>query len=260
MSEIKKRCFVIQRFDEGRYDRLYEEVFEPAIRRAGFEAYRVDRDAGASVPIDTIEREIVAADACFAELSEDAPNIWFELGLSRAKQKPLCLICSDKREKFPFDIQHRQIISYPASALPTEFAELGRKIEARLRSLVEEAVSQNQNAEIAKALAGSPPVHGLRAHELSALTLVVGEQLSGALTPYQYGVRMEKRGFNGVAASLAVSGLKRKGLLKEDAIFDGNGEPYEVIKITEAGEDWLLDNLDELNLSPETDNSPLDYF
>ena len=38
------RCFVIQPFDGGqRYDKRYEDVFEPAIRDAGLEPYRMDR-------------------------------------------------------------------------------------------------------------------------------------------------------------------------------------------------------------------------
>ncbi|MBU0719064.1 MAG: hypothetical protein KJ749_12505 [Planctomycetes bacterium] len=39
------RCFVIQPFDDGgEFDKRYEDVFLPAIRDAGLEPYRVDRD------------------------------------------------------------------------------------------------------------------------------------------------------------------------------------------------------------------------
>ena len=52
-------CFVIQPFDAGqRYDKRYHDVFEPAIRDAGFEPYRVDHDPGVSVPIVDIEKGI----------------------------------------------------------------------------------------------------------------------------------------------------------------------------------------------------------
>ena len=38
------RCFVIQPFDGGqRYDKRYKDVFEPAIKNADLEPYRVDR-------------------------------------------------------------------------------------------------------------------------------------------------------------------------------------------------------------------------
>ena len=51
-------CFVIQKFDRGKFDKRYRDVFEPAIRAAGYEPYRVDRDLGASIPIEEIEKKI----------------------------------------------------------------------------------------------------------------------------------------------------------------------------------------------------------
>ena len=38
------RCFVIQPFDGGKFDKRYEDVFVPAIQAVGLEPYRVDRD------------------------------------------------------------------------------------------------------------------------------------------------------------------------------------------------------------------------
>ncbi len=48
-------CFVIQPFDEGRFDKRYEDVYVPAIEAASLEAYRVDRDPSATIPIEQIE-------------------------------------------------------------------------------------------------------------------------------------------------------------------------------------------------------------
>ena len=49
------RCFVIQPFDNGVFDRRFEDTFAPAIQAAGLEPYRVDRDPSAAVPIQNIE-------------------------------------------------------------------------------------------------------------------------------------------------------------------------------------------------------------
>ena len=48
-------CFMIQPFDGGKFDKRYEDVFKPAIEAAGLEAYRVDNDDLATVPIEMIE-------------------------------------------------------------------------------------------------------------------------------------------------------------------------------------------------------------
>ena len=111
---MDKLCFVIQRFDKGHYDKLFRELFKPAIEKAGFKPYRVDEDLSASIPIESIERMISESHACFAEISEDNPNVWFEFGYAIAKEKPMCLVCSEVRERFPFDVQHRKIIRYTA--------------------------------------------------------------------------------------------------------------------------------------------------
>jgi hypothetical protein len=129
--------FVIQPFDAGPYDKRYIDVFEPAILAAGLEPYRVDRDPAVSVPIDEIENGIRAADICFAEISTNNPNVWFELGYAIASGKEVVLVCSEQRtEKFPFDIQHRNIIRYRTEST-SDFVRLGSEVAERLRALAQ---------------------------------------------------------------------------------------------------------------------------
>lgn len=58
--EVSKtlRCFVIQRFDNGPFDKGYRDVIVPAVKRAGLQPYRVDEDPRATVPIEEIEQGI----------------------------------------------------------------------------------------------------------------------------------------------------------------------------------------------------------
>lgn len=87
MDGTSKRCFVIQRFDGDKYDRRYDEVFAPAVRATGLEPYRVDRDPKADIPIDAIEKEIDEATICLADITEDNPNVWYEVGYAYARRK-----------------------------------------------------------------------------------------------------------------------------------------------------------------------------
>jgi len=51
-------CFVIQPFDSGGvFDKRYADVFEPAIKAAGLEPYRIDRDYNTVIPIEDIENQ-----------------------------------------------------------------------------------------------------------------------------------------------------------------------------------------------------------
>ena len=72
-------CFVIQPFDDGAFDKRYDDILIPAIEAAGLTPYRVDRDPIASIPIEKIEEEIRRSDICLADISTNNPNVWFEL-------------------------------------------------------------------------------------------------------------------------------------------------------------------------------------
>jgi hypothetical protein len=65
------RCFIIQPFDNDKFDARYKETFKPAIEEAGFEPYRVDEDVSVLIPINDIEQGIKSATVCFAEISKD---------------------------------------------------------------------------------------------------------------------------------------------------------------------------------------------
>ncbi len=66
------RCFVIQPFDDGGpYDKRYRDVFLPAIKDAGLEAYRVDEDRSSAIPIDDIEQNIRTSEVCLADITLD---------------------------------------------------------------------------------------------------------------------------------------------------------------------------------------------
>ncbi len=60
-------CFIIQPFDNGKFDKRFRDIYRPAIEAAGLEAYRVDEDPGVSVPIDAIEDGIRTAAICLAD-------------------------------------------------------------------------------------------------------------------------------------------------------------------------------------------------
>ncbi|HEY1806576.1 MAG TPA: hypothetical protein VGG45_19040 [Terracidiphilus sp.] len=248
MDDFKGQCFVIQPFDGGRYDRLYEQVFKPAIEDAKLKPYRVDNDPAASIPIETIEAEITRSLACFAEISEDNPNVWFELGYAIARNKPLCMVSSDARQKFPFDVQHRKIIRYPAHALPNDFTTLKDAITERLVAVIDQEESRRQNAVTANALAVAPPTKGLAPHEWLALTLIFEDQFFEGTNAWSLAESMKRSGFMKSETNLAATGLLRKNFVVMKSVEDSNGYLQDRFFVTEKGQDWLLSNQQKLNL------------
>jgi hypothetical protein len=254
------RCFVIQPFDSGRFDKRYRDVFAPAIEAAGLEPYRVDRDPGASVVIDEIERRIQDADVCLSDITTDNPNVWFELGYALAVGKDICLICSDERTgRYPFDVQHRLIIQYSCDSV-SDYDELRKKITERLKAI------GDKRSKLQKVSSMNPikDTEGLSQHEIVTLCTI----MENRTTP-TCGVALDRiisdmknLGYNRLAVNLGVEKLLRKGMIevnKEEDIDTWNQVyKYDAHLITQPGLEWLLMNEKKLNLKHEEKAASLD--
>lgn len=242
-------CFVIQPFDKGgSFDRRYADVYEPAIRAAGLEPYRVDRDFAADNIVETIEEKITESHACFAEITLDNPNVWYELGYARAKGKQICMVCSEERTGgFPFDIQHRKVIKYNTGS-SSDFGKLTVEITARLKTMVQQVAT----VEATSGLKPTTLTHGLSPHEATALLLIFSESDQRGLSKWQLKDGMRKAGFLDIATKIATHKLIKANLVANSYVEDERGEPpYETFSITQAGTDWILANEGSLVLREE---------
>jgi hypothetical protein len=232
------RCFVIQPFDRGKFDKRFVDTFKPAIEAAGLEAYRVDNDPSVRVPIDTIEKEIRDSAICLAEISLNNPNVWYELGYAFAAKRDVVMVCAKSdREQFPFDIQHRRILVYNTESL-SDFKALQSDITERLTALM--------TRDDALASAPVAPTSGLIQVEVVVLITIATEVVSPEDEPVsQMQVKrdVEKAGFTPQAAAFALKSLTRKKLVIASAEVDEQwGQRYTGYRLTVAGDDWLLAN------------------
>jgi len=104
-------CFVMMPFAEpvGTY---YRTIYEVAIKKTGLRPVRADDDMFATGKIvDQVWTGIQAAKVLVAELTGRNPNVFYELGLAHALQKPVVLVSSNEKD-VPFDVQHIRVIYY----------------------------------------------------------------------------------------------------------------------------------------------------
>lgn len=104
-------CFVMMPFSNplGSY---YEKIYKPAIEKAGLTPVRADTEIfGTGKIMDQIWSGINAAKVLVAELTTRNPNVFYELGLAHALQKPVVLV-SLNEEDVPFDLHHIRVIYY----------------------------------------------------------------------------------------------------------------------------------------------------
>jgi nucleoside 2-deoxyribosyltransferase len=228
---------MIQPFDGGKFDKRFADVFAPAVERAGLKPYRVDRDPSVSIPVQDIERGIKSADACFVDISADNPNVWFELGYSIALGKDLCIVCTDERSKYPFDIQHRSIIRYQSEA-PSDFAKLSGAITARMQAILEQ---QKDRGDVESIAAREPK--DLTDFEITCLGLTASilNGVDDANSFSHINSEMEKAGFNQLATNVALRNLLAKSFVQYTRIEMQDGA-FEGYNLTDAGWNWLSNN------------------
>ena len=246
-------CFVIQPFDQDKFDSRFTDIFKPAILAAGFDPYRVDKDPAANDLVEAIKDGIDRATVFLADLTLDNPNVWFELGYALAKGKPFCLICSDERlSKYPFDIGKLKIINYKTGST-SNFDELGRKITERLRAV---SIQSKKLEAIAPSAAAIKDESGLTSFEQVALSIIFEEHFDSGMTAFAVRREMERAGFTKTATTLAIAKLQKKGMIDVARGYDTDrDEAYVLLTTTDEGLAWVTENEDKLPLftQPKSD-------
>lgn len=212
-------CFVIQPFDSGKYDKRFDDVYKPAIEAAGLDAYRVDRDHSVDVPIDAIEDGIKSAAACLADISADNPNVWYELGFAFARGRPVVMVCSNERPKFPFDIQHRSIIPY-LSESPRDFDKLRGSITERIKTLLNKSEVLRQIEETEQVA----PIAGITQPELFILGSLAGSSVGdlGSASVFVLQRDVERAGLTAVGFALGMRRLNKNRFIQAYTAFNVN--------------------------------------
>lgn len=104
-------CFVVMPFGTPIGD-YYSSIYKPAIEKAKLAPVRADNEIfGSGKIIDQIWSGINAAKVLVAELTTKNPNVFYELGIAHALQKPVVLVSSNE-DDVPFDLKHIRVIYY----------------------------------------------------------------------------------------------------------------------------------------------------
>jgi hypothetical protein len=242
-------CFVIQPFDGGKFDRRYKEVFAPAIESAGLEPYRVDQDPNVRIPIDQIMEGIERSALCLADITLDNPNVWFEVGYALAAGKDICLVCASSRsERYPFDVQHRKIIRYDSDS-PSDFESLRNSISESLKA----SVKRKENLTAISSQLPLKSDAGLTQHEIMVLASIMEcvDGPSSWVSHWSIKRALEEQGFNNLGLNLGLARLLQKSFINTKEESDRNGDTYIMYAIENSGRDWLLENVQLLDLSPK---------
>lgn len=220
------------------------------MRSANVQPQRADQILGLMPVIEKIESAIRDAAICVADVSVDNPNVWLEVGYALALNRPCVILCDrSKRERLPFDIQHRPVILYR-----TDSKSGYEELEKNLVRLVENELKKERSIQTAPVLkTGIRLEGGLRDYEVALLSTLLALWPSSPIGALHWDLekKLKTMRFKDVALGLGIANLLEIGYIQQTLTEEvDHGEFYQVkrYQITPQGISWLREHEDQLDI------------
>lgn len=117
-----KKCFIVcpigseESDTRKRSDKLFKHVISPVCKECNFEPMRIDKENTHGPITDDIFKHLKEDDLVIADLTENNPNAFYEMGYRAALGKPSIHLMT-KDSPIPFDVSAIRSFSYDLSDL-----------------------------------------------------------------------------------------------------------------------------------------------
>ena len=185
-----KECFVCVPLDqEGsetrkRTDDVIEYIIRPAVAQHGFEVIAPHRIATPGIISRQVIELIARADLVIADLTDQNPNVFYELALRHAVRKPLIQIIQ-RGQKIPFDVAQQRTVEYGTDVSGAARAkdEISMQVQEIIEKNieVENPISIAVKIEVVEDLAHPEDLPGPGPLRSLLGTLLIGHQIRWAL-------------------------------------------------------------------------------
>lgn len=129
-------CFVLMPFSTDWSQRVYENLFRPAVEEAGYQCKRAD-ESGGQIVAESIWTDINQAGLIVADLTNKNENVMYEIGIAHTVGKPVVLLSQDEIDP-PFDIGHHRVHVYEDnSAGPDD-------LKAKLPGIIDDVTEEHE--------------------------------------------------------------------------------------------------------------------
>ena len=187
-SAIRRKCFIIcplgekQSETRSRSDKLLNHVLEPVLLRNDYDAVRADQIPKVGFITTQIINLVVESELVIADLTGSNPNVFYELALRHASQKPYIQLV-ESGAKIPFDISGIRTISIDMSDLDS-VEQAKKEIEAQIKEFEKghQPDSPVSIASVARMLRGDSAFAEKIAERISA----IGSIGNGNWYPHEY--------------------------------------------------------------------------
>jgi len=157
----KPKCFVAMPMSdvngvatEAEWNRVYQKVFAPAIRAAGFDPIRSNPVRGSLVA--GIIHNLWSAEAMIADLTGQKPNVFYELGVRHALRGKTVMIVRNPKD-IPFDLK-----DYPRCIYNPKTVQGQKRFRNSIRKLLRNIIQEPDRPDnpVEDFVQNSKRVHG----------------------------------------------------------------------------------------------------
>ncbi|NOH51288.1 hypothetical protein F0262_25220 [Vibrio rotiferianus] len=146
----EKTCFVIMPisnqpgYESNHFTLVYEDIIRPAIEAAGMRPVRADETVNTNLIQLDILRKVIESDIAICDMSSKNPNVFYELGVRQAFDKPTVLMIDDATSA-PFDVSSLRYVDYKKNM---GFRDVNIAVEKLTQTLVETYEKRDDKSEI----------------------------------------------------------------------------------------------------------------
>lgn len=147
-------AFIIMQIGDTELDKFYYDVLEPTIRECDLDPIRIDKHNEGGILKSEIIKHIESSDIIVADLTNERPNCYLEIGYTMGINKNRNLILTVKEDHFPespnykrggpkihFDLSGYDILSWDFNNVDKFKNDLKTKIKRRLAMLTDYSIT-----------------------------------------------------------------------------------------------------------------------
>jgi hypothetical protein len=112
--------------------KLNDTIIKPLLLKFNIDDIIESEDFSSGPIVDHILKSIDKSFFCIADVSENNPNVIYEVALAHSKKKPVILITKGNIADVPFDIRHYRVIKYDDDDLFT----LSEKLKEAIATII----------------------------------------------------------------------------------------------------------------------------
>lgn len=125
------------------FDSIYEKAIKPACRELSLPVIRADEETNGGIIHVLMYERLVCANIAIVDITNDNPNVYYELGFRHCARPYHTIIIFDKSSTLPFDIHMERAIGYELDEFGELTEENANDLKLKLQNRLKLAVENN---------------------------------------------------------------------------------------------------------------------